>query len=350
MKTYYEMILSKNSRSSFINSFEQFWSEEFEHSNLHLSSPQLQFGTRLRPILVAWGYYANLSLDDAQEPNESYNELLKLSYAVELLHKSSIIIDDLIDGDTKRKGNDSYHVQHGSFEAILSSLFLIGKSFEKISTNADKNNNLSSMNTNILANTLSKMSYGALSELELTKNKKLFDLNEIKEIIDNETTSLIKSSFLLGFISSAKNYNNDTIELVGKVGQLSGYIFQILNDLEPFSNTNKNKIHKGIENLDIQVSRKNYIVAFLYGFASKNDRLTINELVNSSKVDSTKITLTQLLTKYDIHKKIMDYVDEIHIEINKSIELLSKILDNKKYTDELKTFVNFMINTALDKI
>ncbi|MBI4453365.1 polyprenyl synthetase family protein [Candidatus Woesearchaeota archaeon] len=50
---------------------------------------------------------------------EPYKDLLEGLSAIELLHSASCILDDIIDGDTQRRGVPSFHVREGAPEAQL---------------------------------------------------------------------------------------------------------------------------------------------------------------------------------------------------------------------------------------
>ncbi|MDE1761725.1 MAG: polyprenyl synthetase family protein [Candidatus Micrarchaeota archaeon] len=76
-------------------------------------------GKLIRPALVMLG---------AHVIGEDPLGYVDLAVAVELLHVSSLIHDDLIDGDRVRRGMDSVHAKYGSNAAILAGDALIAKS------------------------------------------------------------------------------------------------------------------------------------------------------------------------------------------------------------------------------
>ncbi|WP_265415094.1 polyprenyl synthetase family protein [Streptococcus pyogenes] len=49
------------------------------------------------------------------------------------MHKASIIIDDIIDQDKKRHGMPTVHQQYSLNEALIISVFLLGKCIEMLS-------------------------------------------------------------------------------------------------------------------------------------------------------------------------------------------------------------------------
>jgi geranylgeranyl pyrophosphate synthase len=75
-------------------------------------------GKMLRPALVFLG---------ASVLGERCDNFVKLAMAAELLHTASLVHDDLIDEDLKRRGINAVHVKYGSNVAILAGDALIAK-------------------------------------------------------------------------------------------------------------------------------------------------------------------------------------------------------------------------------
>ena len=105
-KIFYDMIVSTDKRNSFINNFNLRWKEYLNSFDLpYGKSQQLAIGNRLRPILCCWGY---MHTYDAMEI-ESFNYIASVAVSLEAIHKASVIIDDVIDGDNKRRGVDCFN-------------------------------------------------------------------------------------------------------------------------------------------------------------------------------------------------------------------------------------------------
>lgn len=64
MLDYYNLIMGTN-ESCFVTTFNKLWKKEIESQNLpYTNAIQMENGNRLRPILMAWGYYAILPCSD----------------------------------------------------------------------------------------------------------------------------------------------------------------------------------------------------------------------------------------------------------------------------------------------
>ena len=121
MLNYYDLIMG-STPFSFLPIFTKLWKKEIKSQNLpYAHALQIENGNRLRPLLLAWGYYAN-----CQSDNNSY--IADYAISIELLHKSSILLDDLIDDDIARHEKETFHVQFSKSEALLYALYILNRS------------------------------------------------------------------------------------------------------------------------------------------------------------------------------------------------------------------------------
>jgi heptaprenyl diphosphate synthase len=119
---FHELVLGR-SDTSFRSLFEAEWSA-------HLSSfpenfegaAQLRIGSRFRPCLVAWGFLLAGGSFDLR----ARREVVHYGVYVELLHKATLLIDDLIDNDPARHGKPAFHVEFDDKEAMNRALFAGG--------------------------------------------------------------------------------------------------------------------------------------------------------------------------------------------------------------------------------
>ncbi|MFA5453548.1 MAG: polyprenyl synthetase family protein, partial [Candidatus Methanomethylophilaceae archaeon] len=81
-------------------------------------------GKRMRPSMV-------IAACGAVGGNR--NKAVPLAVAIEYLHNFSLVHDDLMDGDEKRRGMTTSHVKYGMPTAILAGDALFAKAFEIIS-------------------------------------------------------------------------------------------------------------------------------------------------------------------------------------------------------------------------
>lgn len=310
----------------FLEFFSNIWEQTL--AELPFEQVQLKIGNRIRPQLVFWGYC--FGLDDLIVSDEQLTELAKMSVSIELIHKSSVILDDWIDGDVCRHGSASCHVELGVPESVLFALNMLSKSLIMAkNTFSEKKFFLDSIN--YLLDIIYKMSLGAIKELQLDKNTVQLK-SQIKEIIDLETSTLISNSLLIGY---RMNTNCKTIafNIIKSIGDNCGYIFQIMNDLEPFCNIEKSKKYKGTINFDFTNGKKNIIYPIIIDILSERDLQKLRETKDEK-------TILHLFKKYKIDKFLLEEINQIYAQINNDILLLIKSGCSTNTLVEFKTFCN----------
>ncbi|WP_019911654.1 polyprenyl synthetase family protein [Paenibacillus sp. HW567] len=340
--TYYDVIMGNHSES-FISAFDLAWKSCLAcMDQKYTQSVQMSVGHRLRPLLAAWGY----SLSSPSINNLDFNKVTNTAVSIELVHKASIITDDLIDNDNARHGKPTFHVEYSRYEAILFVVHLLGHSVKILNDNFSLNTNVTphlNIYIDILSKTICEMSKGALKELNLSSDE-ITKLNELSEIINLETVSLIKNSFLLGYLSSG-NFDKQVMEIVEVIGSKCGFVFQMLNDTEPFSQKSRNENYKGNNNFDFNKSRKNIVIGYLYGMSSSKEQAMIR---NTKALKSDYIL--NLYNKYDITSFVLKEVSRIKSDIMKDVEHLLSLTNNKLWSIEFEKFIEYIFEFCIERV
>jgi len=299
LERYDELVLG-SSRNSFINVFETHWEEHLQSfPQRYRSSKQLVQGSRFRPVLVAWGYL--LSGSDLDETN--IDEIARLSVYVELLHKATLLIDDLVDQDDVRNGAPSFHVEFDHNEAILFAIYLLGDCIERLSTASVRVHSSECYPDMIelLGAAIKNMSLGSIEEV-VSRDDQLVSITKVRRIIELQTIALIKNGLLTGYKYGRGDMRH--LAVIGNLGYDCGYLFQVLNDLEPFLGADLNVFHKGIVNFDVLRSRKNATVAFISERLSSSERARLHALLRSADPLLLSV-LNTWLVKYDVLGSIL---------------------------------------------
>ncbi len=326
MGEYYTEIMGTN-QANFLPTFNRKWVQELEsHKVPYCNADQIKAGNRLRPIILAWGYYINSS-----SINHEY--IVDFAICIELIHKASILLDDLIDNDNARHGKNTFHIEYSKAEAILYAIFLINRS---VSIMYEKDCTKNSLHTLVLLKAIDSMSKGGIEEVS---SNGFFTIQNAVEIINLEATALIENSFFLGYQLSNKSSSQIPQEIIN-IGHLCGYCFQVLNDLEPFLAPEINKKYKGGTNNDFEKKRKNIVISYLYGACSKNER---NKLLNKSNFDY----VYQLIYKYKIIDLILEDVKCKRISIKDSLSFFKE--QHPKYYIDFAQFLDNMFSICFQK-
>lgn len=341
-KKYYDMIVSKDKKNSFINSFDLKWKEYLNSFNLpYGNSQQLAIGNRLRPILCCWGYMHNYKLAELS----SFEYIASISVSLEAIHKASVIIDDVIDGDNKRRGVDCFHIEYGEKEATFFAVCLLSgaiKNINEVLSKTVSNQYIIKTSINLLCDTIINMCIGAINEIQIGINDRC-NINKINQIINSETVELLKNSFLVGYMASGK-YNETLMNAFLDVGAKCGYIFQVMNDLEPFCNPQYILEHKGNLNSDCLRSRKNIVIPYIFSNAAKKDQILLKSLMDTKGNYST---LKELFDKYNIRNRIFTDMDNLRDAIHNTINNIPKDATDPNWLEVFPIFVDNLIEYCI---
>ncbi|MCM1287731.1 MAG: polyprenyl synthetase family protein [Clostridium sp.] len=327
--------------NKFLETFENEWNtyiSEYEFNDLC----QLSNGNRLRPMLVYWGYLLNKENERLFDiSSEELNYIVKPCIVIESIHKMSLLVDDWIDGDIARHGAPTFHTLYGSDTAVLLAMNLLLKAYLELS------HYLSNSNLDTYCKTLPMalqiaydMTKGALNEIS-SKDVTL-DIAKVKEIVSLETSSIIRHAVIIGY--SVRGYNNEEIlDLLDDIGYCCGYIFQALNDLEPFGNVNDLMKHKGGLTTDVLKSRKNIVIAYIYAWAEENE---IDKLSSYQDPSSMSEYVIQLINKYQIKKHIMTEISNLQSRIKDRISKIEKKTSCFNWCKHFNNFIEITINAS----
>lgn len=331
-------------QKEYITTFNSNW--ELLMSELFFQQVQFLSGNRLRPYIVLVGYLA--SKPDFNLNSTEYDKISKLALCIELIHKSSLILDDLIDGDPARHGKKAFHIEFGAENTMMFAINLLSISVQKMNQFIAENQEcivLKEKGINLLAQTMYDMSLGELKELNLS-NENFYENDLVKDIIHLETSPLITNSLLFGYYAGNGN-NRDIEQLLQTIGYECGYIFQVMNDLEPLCQQAKLELHKGRLNTDIIHSKKNIALALLYKLISHKEK---EQIQFSNSEEETNELLIHYFQQYKIKDSFMREVELTHQNINEQIELLKENGLNTTWCKLFHYFINKIINECKERL
>ena len=181
----------------------------------------LEGGKRIRPIIL---------LLSSECINEVDDNTLAAACAIEFLHTESVIHDDIIDNETRRRQKDPFHIKFGYNTSVLTGDFVLGL----ILNIASRINN--PRVTKNLATTAMMMSEGEVLEGRLeTSEDVTFD--DYLKVIEYKTAVAFETASRLGGIISGGN--EEQIEYLADYGKNIGIAYQIRDDLHDWQNEDK---------------------------------------------------------------------------------------------------------------
>ncbi len=168
-------------------------------------------GKLLRPSLVLLGAHAT---------RQNAGRFTDLAVAAELLHISSLIHDDIIDGDETRRGVESVHMKYGEESAILAGDALVSKA---IGISAKYGGDVISR----MSDSAMDMCAGEALDYSFQKERKVPRLEEYRRIAELKSASLIAVC-----CSVAAVYKKDRFaSRLHSFGMNIGIAFQMRDDI-----------------------------------------------------------------------------------------------------------------------
>lgn len=335
--------LNKRLTDSFLNEFDAYWNDML--TIINCQQIQLLQGNRLRPQICLWGYLA--TYPSITNCDKTLSTIASVSVSIEMIHKASIMLDDWLDGDLERHGVPAFHFEYSPQNAVLTALTIIGLSLKRLKTavpNAPmKLPNYYFMCLDTLIETICAMAQGALKELQLDRNS-MFNINTIQEITQLETAEIIGNSMLIGYYTGLKQNDPNPIivENFKKIGDICGYMFQAMNDLEAFSNPKKLYAHKGNLNSDIINNRKNIAIAFLYNIANKKDKRLL--------VQNFQENLQPLMKKYQVSNAMLYQLNDLFVQAKKIVKNLETENISNEWIDGFLSFLDYIKNFGEERL
>jgi geranylgeranyl diphosphate synthase type II len=236
-------------------------------------------GKRLRPM-IALALSGNVNVD-------------KIALAIELIHNSSLIIDDLpcMDNDLYRRNNKTIHNKYGETNALNIAIFLFTKALELIYTNVIEIDNsgkkIYEINK-IIYDNIGKNGLPLGQYLDLGFLKKKLNLDNKKEhteLIYKKTTTLFNLSFLIPYILITDD--EQKIVIMKKISKWFGIAFQLYDD---FLDIEQDKINNS----------PNYINKYGYDIAYTLFHKSINK---------TKLYLQTLDIKHTFFNEVFELLE-----------------------------------------
>lgn len=331
-----------NEEETFIQFYEKNWDKLL--SDIYYKTDLLNYGHKLRPRLVYWGFKAG---EQALLTDKDFDAVSRVAISIELVHKTSELLDDYIDGDTARHGMKSFHITHGPERTMIYSLNILCRALKIINNvflEYIDDSTYSKLSIKLIVQTLEDMTLGVLRELDMNSNIDMINITEIQEIMHLETSSLITNSLLVGLLLT-QNTDPATVSLFEKIGHDLGYIFQTLNDLEPFC-SNRNNDHKGSINTDVSRNRKNVCLPFLYIYLNSKEKRELKKC----DLENRDGYLLTLFEKYSIKQKLFEDISNIIRNIHTNIDKLSPQAVNPNWIQSFHCFIDSIISVSKKRL
>jgi len=255
-------------------------------------------GKRYRPIIVhLTGRHFKSDPDD----------IMKISMAIELLHCFTLIHDDIMDSDDKRRNMPTLHKKYDVSSAILAGdgIFTIT---QLILLSVDQNSKLLFQKYNEM---VLEICEGQAMDKQYEVEDEL-DVDDYIEMVKKKTGALLGSCLSLPAI--IENENKSNLELLYNIGKNLGVAFQIQDDL--FEIFGDEKVMGKSLGSDIASNKKTPLAIL----AKNEDKMRWEKLVDEydgKNLDNIRKFLNESGVKNKVDKIAFDYFSNAYDSLSK---------------------------------
>jgi len=194
----------------------------------------LTAGKRLRPLVAQLSFKV---CTGGKETPYQYQRSIEGTVAIELAHTASLVHDDIIDRDMKRRGKPAFHIKEGTPKALLIGHRMLSIGFNIALSHGEKI-------AKLYVDTWDEVLNGELKEVDydgntvkngtddITSKSKIF--KEYYKIINMKTASLFSSACKAGAIEAEAS--GKILDILADYGREIGLAYQLADDLVDLEN------------------------------------------------------------------------------------------------------------------
>ena len=281
-------------------------------------------GKRLRPILCEVVYSAL---------GGKKKEKLYPALAIELLHNFTLVHDDIMDNDDKRRGMPTIHTKWDLATGVLSGDGIIALAYRIL---LKEKFNQQDRIVNIFTDGLIEVCEGQAFDKEFETR---IDVNEKEylKMINNKTAALLAVPSQIG--ACCADADKKMIDLAGDYARAMGIAFQIQDDVLDIAGDEK--LLGKTYGSDVQEGKKTYLYIKALEKLSGDVKERFLEIIKSKT--TTREEILEVKKIYQDYGILKEAEEEVSRRINRAREILSKFPD-KYDRSELNAFTDYLLN------
>jgi len=313
------------------------YSFDINSADKAISGPVWNFldrgGKRWRPALF-------LLLTEALKGD--INKVLGFVALIELVHNGTIIIDDIEDNSSIRRGKPCLHKIYGEDIAINAgnALYFIPL---KVIMNSDFNISIKEKAFEIYSQEMINLHFGQSMDIFWHKGKKKeITEKQYLQMVSLKTGTLARLSARLAALLSGKD--EDTQEILGKMAETIGIGFQIQDDILDMTAKEREKFGKAFGN-DITEGKRSLMVIRVLEIGDEKDKKRLLKILDSHTKDKDMIKeAIGILEKYNAVNYAKNLARKMLKEAWKDAE---KVLDESEAKKTLESFMEYLIEREI---
>ena len=256
-------------------------------------------GKRFRPFITLASYaastYGGAALDPDADLTSYFPPAVKrVALAIEVLHKASLVHDDLEDDDAYRYGRETLHRRYGLANAVNVGDYLIGLGYRLVaSAKAD-------LGDACVADVLSRLSEAHLKLCRGQGSELIMGGNDAETVqpLDVLATYALKTApaFEVALYAGIRMADSSDVppEVMKTFCRSVGVAYQVLNDLDDWEPDHQNKLIAG---QDALAARPTLLQAFALEAGDQSSNRTLLDLLKTAQPDDS--TVSRLREAYE---------------------------------------------------
>jgi len=306
--------------------------EEVDPETLRQASEHLvkAGGKKLRPSLVVLS---------AEAVGGQVKSALKTGAAVELIHTFSLIHDDIMDQDEKRRGKPSVHVLWGEPTAILAGDTLFSKAFETVMRSEEDGVPAPTIlpALNAVVDSCVKICEGQALDMGFAERNDVTE-EEYLNMIFKKTAALIAAATKAGAIVGGGT--PEQIEALSEYGRLIGMAFQIQDDYLDVASSEED-LGKPVGS-DIVEGKMTLLVVNALARASEEDHNRLLTILKEEGDEHVSEAM-EIMEKYGSIEYAWQVAQE---DVNQAKQLLRDVLDDSPAREALLLIADFVLQRS----
>ena len=235
-------------------------------------------GKRLRPIVA---------ILSAQTVGGDLNEVMPYATALELLHTYTLIHDDILDDDSKRRGEESVHKKYGDTVALLAGDALHSLTFEALGS-LDVDPTLFREIVLDMSKLSTEITEGQYHDMNFEKMRKIDEM-DYYHMIERKTATLFEMAAKNG--ARIAGADPKQVKKLSEAGRLMGLAFQVWDDYLDVSG-DEEQFGKQVF-ADIVRGKKTLVIVHAYKELDPFDRRKLHDAIK--KGDGSKENVEEIM-------------------------------------------------------
>ena len=233
-------------------------------------------GRRSRPLLVLLG---------CEAVGGDREMAIPAAIAIELVHKASLVHDDMADEDEWRRGRRTFHERFGKPQAVIVGDLLLSLALDALQALSETYPDLVVLRCHrILADVLRNMCIGELRDL-IYEQDLTITVDQCLDMTYQKTASLIEGALMMGAVLGGGTEEEQNA--LGTYGTKIGLAFQLQNDINNFTgleqSLGRNKAG------DVLQRKKTPLLCHTLSVASEEDRRHLVRLLNPGSLSKDQL-------------------------------------------------------------